>query len=207
MGFDQHIYLERKIWRYEVTPLEQFKKEISADWPKLNTSLAKYANKLLMGKYLSRGTLPEGFTIEDLILQAVQKTLEGLLTSNTGKGLRKWNPAKVSLYNFLCGVIRSDMWSLVTAKDNQNHSLDEQVESSDETNENAFLTELEIELSKSKGTEKALQIFNAMEKLAASSADISSQNIRDITGMSDSEYKNAKAVFDRTVTRLKEGMS
>lgn len=184
--------------------LDDFQKEIKATWPELSTSLAKFANTLLKDKYFARGNLPEGYTVEDLVFQAVSKTLEGLKTDETGKGIRKWPPG-VSLYNLLCGVIRSDISDLVNRKDNQVGVLEEQDGPTPEVYESHLLRELETELvEKTQNNEKPLQLFRTMEKLAASTANISTHNIRDLTGLSEVEYKNARRVLDRVVQRVLE---
>lgn len=191
--------------------LALFYSEIEKTWPQLNTSLAKYANFLLKnGKYFARGSLPEGYTIEDLVLQAVQKTLDGLKTEKTGKGLRKWDPSRVNLYKFLCGVIRSDISDLVNRKDNQVLAIEDEdfigeTTVSETAGITAMLADLEQELKQVANPDKPLQILQAMEKLSLSSADITTQNIRDLTGMSEADYKNAKRILDRAVQRVFEG--
>lgn len=184
--------------------LDEFKKEINATWPELSTSLIKFALKQLRNKHFSRQNLPEGYAVEDLVYQAVAKTLNALKTGETGKGNRQWREG-LPLYNFLCGTIRSDISDLVNRKDNQVGVFEEEDGSIEEAYESQLLRDLEVELiENTQNNEKPLQLFRAMEKLAVSTANISTHNIRDLSGLSEVEYKNARRVLDRAVQRVLE---
>ena len=100
-------------------PLEQFKK---ANWAEIIPRLAEYALWKVRRLHWNtpQGSLPEGKTVEDLVEGAIEKTLQGLTTEDTGKGIRKWNPEKVpDLLFFLKRVIDSDVNALVNLDEHQ----------------------------------------------------------------------------------------
>jgi len=93
--------------------LEQFQ---NADWKRLPLELSLYAvqkvNKL---HWRTSQGLPRGLLPQDLAMNAIQKTLEGLISPEaSGRGIRKWDPEKEpSLLFYLRSVIDSDVSSLV----------------------------------------------------------------------------------------------
>lgn len=187
--------------------LELFKRELNASWPELSTGLVKYADRLLRTKVFIRGQAPQGISAQDLVSNAIFKTHEQLKTGKTGKGYRKWEPVKVPLRNFLCGVIKSDISSLVRQKDNQNIPMEDYLEAEEASvmQDNQVLTSLlmalEIEL---KDNIQGYLILKTIEQLLAADIEISSGNIKDAAKLTDAEYKNARRIFDRATERILE---
>lgn len=100
-------------------PLEEFK---NANWGEILPRLTAHALRKVRRLHWNtpQGTLPQGKTVEDLVSEAIDKTLQGLLTEDTGKGLRKWDPQKVpDLLYFLKRVVDSDVNALVELDEHQ----------------------------------------------------------------------------------------
>ncbi len=94
----------------------------NADWPSIKPKLAAYS----LGKVKSyswrttKDSLPKGFTPEDLVQKAVFDTFEGLLTEQTGVGLRKWDPTREpDLLEYLKGVVDSLVNNLVNSSEHK----------------------------------------------------------------------------------------
>lgn len=109
--------------------MQRFKQ---ADWNDITLRLVKYAVFKVRrlewntGKFLPKGILPE-----DLALEAVRKTAEGLSeppqTEKLSKGVRRWDPAKQpDLLEYLKGVVDSDVNALVESSEHRltNYSPD-----------------------------------------------------------------------------------
>ena len=97
----------------------------NADWKRLQMDLAMYAfYKVQRLKWRTAQGLPRGLQPEDLVLAAIQKTYEGLVseraTKSSSKGVRVWNPEKdPDLLEFLKSVIDSDVNSLVNLEEHK----------------------------------------------------------------------------------------
>lgn len=106
---------EKKVAKGE-TALEKFR---AADWKRIQLELTLYAvYKVQRLNWKTSEGLPRGLLPQDLALGAIQKTLEGLMTDETGKGIRRWNPEKEpELLEFLKSVVDSDVSSLVNLEE------------------------------------------------------------------------------------------
>lgn len=92
-----------------------------ADWPQMTLKLLKYS--LFKARRLEWSTgdfLPKGMHAEDLALEAIRKTCEGLVSNKTGKGIRIWNPEKnPDLLDHLKSVVDSDIHALVESMEHR----------------------------------------------------------------------------------------
>ncbi len=88
----------------------------SSDWKRIPLELTLYAvQKVNRLQWRTSQGLPRGLLPQDLAMNAIQKTLEGLLApESTGRGIRKWDPQKEpDLFLYLRSVVDSDVSSLV----------------------------------------------------------------------------------------------
>lgn len=101
-----------------VDPIKLFEE---ADWPQMTLKLVKYA--LFKARRLEWSTgdfLPKGMHAEDLALEAIRKTCEGLVSKKTGRGIRIWNPEKnPDLLDHLKSVVDSDIHALVESMEHK----------------------------------------------------------------------------------------
>lgn len=114
--------------------LDALKRFRDANWPEINARLADYARAEVrkLRWRTPQDSLPEGKTAEDLALGAIQKTFEGLLTSERGKGLRKWDPSRVpDLLYFLKGVVDSDISDLVNRREHADFNYSAKLDQED----------------------------------------------------------------------------
>lgn len=98
-----------------VDALKQFNE---ADWPQITLKLVKYALfKVRRLEWSTGDFLPKGLLPEDIALEAIRKTCEGLAkgqSGKSGKGVRNWEPeAYPDLLEFLKSVVDSDVHALV----------------------------------------------------------------------------------------------
>ncbi|MGE4131426.1 MAG: hypothetical protein AB7F86_07290 [Bdellovibrionales bacterium] len=201
--------------------LAEFEK---ADWNTLVPLLLKHALHCVR-QYQWKTTadaLPEGQALEDLVFNAIQKTLEHLKTGQTGKGFRVWNPADVDLLTHLKGVVKSDVNTLVhldehkrrayyaKAGDDQ-QTLEDVIESQpsgegpDASAEGAkelyelLMMGLEIELD---GDAVALKYLATVESIIRDGGDPSYDEIMKEGGLSFNDVKNSRRKVERAVARL-----
>lgn len=187
--------------------LESF---LSADWersilPRLTRFTEKWAH---IYSWSTKGSLPKGLEVEDIVIGAIEKTLAGLDGSEVKKGVRRWNPEKCpDLLSFLMGVVRSDISALANSHDHQRTERSEDGE--DETNkivdvdhlqdqdgvtaDNSRYDELMEELKpRISDDQEVLQIVAATEELINSSEEATSEMVMQLTGFSETQYRNAR---------------
>jgi hypothetical protein len=92
--------------------LELLKK---ADWDDITLRLIKYAlSKLSFHPLSPLAGRPNKEKAEEMVQDAIIKTIQGAYDTNKNikKGIRRWDPDKVSLLDFLFGVLKSDIGHL-----------------------------------------------------------------------------------------------
>lgn len=90
-----------------------------ADWAKIQLKLARYTYyKLSKGFPGGVDGLPMGIGVEDLVCNAIEKTVRGASANEAGHGVRKWNPGnQPDLLKYLMGVVRSDISCLIKTRE------------------------------------------------------------------------------------------
>lgn len=112
--------------------LKQFNE---ADWPHITLKLIKYAMfKVRRLEWSTGDFLPKGLLPEDIALEAIRKTCEGLVSNEKGKGIRVWSPEKnPDLLEFLKSVIDSDVHALVESLEHKTTNYSGNVSAEDAT--------------------------------------------------------------------------
>jgi len=100
---------------------EALKRFSEADWDEMLPRLVQYALfKVRRLEWRTGDFLPRGMMPEDLALEAIRKTCDGLSGARRGKGVRIWNPEKdPELLHFLRSVIDSDVHALVQSSEHK----------------------------------------------------------------------------------------
>lgn len=196
------------------SPLDDF---ISADWNgDILPRLTKFTNSLVRYyTWSSHASLPKGLQVEDIVVEAVAKTLAGLKGDGSGKGVRKWNRDTCpSLLEFLMGVVRSDISALaksgdhqLTDRESENFELDEVADPASEVTANSRYEELMTRLRpRVENDAEVQQLLQAMEILIGEGEDAGSEVIMGLTGFTYPQYRNARRRLQAAVAVLeKEG--
>ncbi|MEW6055675.1 MAG: hypothetical protein AB1540_03600 [Bdellovibrionota bacterium] len=92
-----------------------------ADWNNITLRLVKYALfKVRRLEWKTGNFLPKGLLPEDIALEAIRKTCEGIVAQASGKGIRNWNPeVEPELLEHLKGVVDSDVSALVRSAEHR----------------------------------------------------------------------------------------
>lgn len=179
---------------------------MNANWEDILPRLTRFAQKWSKCRYKWRGPgdLPGGLTVKDIVIGAVQKTLEGLKGSNPGKGVRIWNPSNCpSLLDFLMGVVRSDLSSLAKSHDHQRTdreskdlNLDElegiHPQLKDTASSNRYEELMEQLNPRVKNDEEVEQLLIAYQELVSAGEEIGSKEVMELTGFTYPQFRNAK---------------
>lgn len=204
---------------------EALKKFKEADWERIQLELAMYAVfKTQKLRWKTAQGLPRGLLPEDLVINAIQKTLEGLTSEETGRGIRNWDPEKYpDLMDFLKSVIDSDVNALVLSEEHRltNYSaeaspedaenmLHSSIGGSEETAESLLSTresareereiydrlmnELRIACS---NDEDEIIVLEAYRELADRDISLKPAELVKYTGLSEERVRNARRRIER----------
>lgn len=198
--------------------LQQF---LDAKWEELVPKLTNFAVYLVKSKYWNtpKASLPRGEQVEDLVYGAIEKTLQGLKTSDSGKGIRKWGPSRCDLLKFLKGVIESDIDTLLNLKEHSetgylepvrkvvsNEAGVEVVPSSEESSSVSVQEHFDSAMSSlykaCESDEEETLVLMAMEELSRENSDLSYEDIQAKTGLSWDQVRNAKRRIQRRVATV-----
>lgn len=188
------------------------------EWKRIYVRLTQFAyyRVALYHWKTAKDSLPLGYQIEDLVLNAIEKTLNG--TSSTGrvKGMRKWNSKNCpDLLIFLMGVIRSDIDALAKRSEHQVteylHPVDPNgvtlIEPSDENEENQFDELLEALQVQFQSDSEVMKVIQATAQLIHEGITPTSTAVGEITGLKYSQILNAKRRIKRNLLQKNKAIN
>lgn len=192
--------------------MEDFLKSLTdEEWKRIYIKLTQFAYyRVAFYRWkTAKDSLPLGYQIEDLVLNAIEKTLKGMNSPTVRiKGMRKWNSQNCpDLLSFLMGVIRSDIDALAKRSE---HQLTEYLypfdfnstpspEPSDENSEDHFRELVEDLRFQFHSDSDALKVIEATQKLIEEGKTPYSTAISEITGLNYSQILNAKRRIKRNL--------
>ena len=142
----------------------------------------------------------EGLSAEDLVQQAIQKTLAGK---------RRWNPERCDLFTFLAGVVQSDVSTACSKRNRKFDKLGPQVELDEEISisiDGESVKSPEDYFFFSKQREELLIYLKNQENFLANITEIildkgvvHSKDLAEIFEMTEQEINNAKKRLRRAI--------
>ncbi|MBI2336511.1 MAG: hypothetical protein HYU97_07095 [Deltaproteobacteria bacterium] len=183
---------------------------LNTDWKgDVLPRLTKFTEKWVrIYSWSTKGSLPKGLEIKDIVMGAIEKTLAGLDEAELKKGIRRWNAEKCpNLLEFLMGIVRSDLSALAKSHDHQrtdrSEGEDDEVSKivdvdslSDEesySTTNSRYEELMAALQpRIANDEEVQQVVTAMEELINSAEEPTSEAVMQLTGFQYVQYRNAR---------------